>query len=97
MVSEGRNGKHAAGRCTGLECLQDGIADQFLHGLFHGPRSECFVNAPAFKNSNATSEMEGSKPCCRRRPSNFSLSVRGKRLEDDFFIEAPDQFRAKKR
>ncbi len=44
VVSQRRHGKGAAGLCTGFERLRDGIADEFLHCLFHGTCSERLVN-----------------------------------------------------
>ena len=44
VVGQRRHGKGAAGLCTGFERLRDGIADEFLHCLFHGTCSECLVN-----------------------------------------------------
>ena len=44
VVGQRRHGKRAAGLCTGFERLRDGIADEFLHCLFHGTCSECLVN-----------------------------------------------------
>ena len=56
------------------------------------------------RNSNAASEtgkveallLEAVKFLGNDKPANFPLRVRGKRLEDDFFIEASDQFRSEK-
>ena len=42
--ASGDTGKGAAELCAGLESLRDGIADEFLHCLFHGTCSECLVN-----------------------------------------------------
>ena len=102
MVSEGRHGKRAAGRCTGLERLPDGVTDEFLHSLFHGPRAKRLVNAAPdekFKRDIRDGKVETLLPEAVKllgngEPANFPLRVRGKRLEDDFFIEASDQFRA---
>ena len=44
VVSQRRHGKGAAELCAGFESLRDGIADEFLHCLFHGTCSECLVN-----------------------------------------------------
>jgi hypothetical protein len=62
------------------------------------------VNAPPhqkFKRDIRDGKVEALLPEAVKllgngEPANFPLRVRGKRLEDDFFIEASDQFRAKK-
>ena len=104
MVSEGRDGERAAGRRTGLERLPDGITNEFLHGLLHGARAKRLVNAAPdekFKRGIRDGKVEALLPEAVKllgngEPANFPLRVRGKRLEDDFFVEASDQFRAEK-
>ena len=104
MVSDGRNDERAAGRRIGLERLTDRITDELLHGLLHGARAKRLVNAPShqkFKRDVRDGKVEALLPETVKllgndKPANFPLRVRGKRLEDDFFIEASDEFRSKK-
>ena len=101
MVSDGRNDECAAGRRIGLERLTDRITDELLHGLLHGARAKRLVNAPSnqkFKRDVRDGKVEALLPESVKllgndKPANFPLCVQRKRLEDDFFIEASDQFR----
>ena len=78
----------------------DRFADELLDRLLQGPRAERLVNAtPDEKRIVGDRQIETALSKPRQfldygEPGDFALSVRGKRLEDDKLVKAPDEFRA---
>jgi len=98
-----RNCYSAEWRFSGFQCLSNGIAQQFLHGLFHGAGTKGFVDAAPeeklerfFGNGEVETFLsQSSEFLGNGQSSNLPLNIRAQWFENDFFVKAPDQLGSK--
>jgi hypothetical protein len=85
--------------------VADRVADEFLHRLLQGLRAKRLVNptaeekfeCPGGNREIETAFTEPGEFFGYNKQRNFAMSIWRKRLEDEFLIEASDQFRAKEK
>lgn len=87
----------------GFDRVADGVADEFLNRLFQPTGTEFLVDSTPnqqFKSVLGDREVESSFTDSSEflgngDPGDFPLGVGRERLENDFLVEATDEFRAK--